>query len=100
MLTLLAETGTAWTMLLTLVAVKTRIQPNYSPSLTIVCAAGHKYWYASNMRTDEALVFVCYDSRNDGRARFTPHTGFKGRAVHDGHKRVHEMHGFGSSLPA
>ena len=27
------------------------------------------------MTTEEAYVFTCYDSR-DGRARFTPHTGF------------------------
>ncbi|KAA6426113.1 MAG: methyltransferase [Trebouxia sp. A1-2] len=25
----------------------------------------------------EAYVFVCYDSRTDGRARFTPHTAFQ-----------------------
>ena len=28
------------------------------------------------MQTDEAYLFVCYDSRQDGRARFTPHTSF------------------------
>ena len=28
------------------------------------------------LQEDEAYVFVCYDSRA-GRARFTPHTGFK-----------------------
>ena len=29
------------------------------------------------MTTEEAYVFTCYDSRGQGRARFTPHTGFK-----------------------
>ena len=28
------------------------------------------------MQTDEVYVFTCYDSRNDGHARFTPHTSF------------------------
>lgn len=34
-----------------------------------------RWYYASCIKTDEAYVFVCYDSRAD-RARFTPHTGF------------------------
>jgi hypothetical protein len=29
------------------------------------------------MRRDEALLFKCYDSKLDGRARFTAHTGFE-----------------------
>lgn len=28
------------------------------------------------MQTDEVYLFVSYDSRQDGRARFTPHTSF------------------------
>jgi hypothetical protein len=28
------------------------------------------------MRTDEALLLKCYDSKTDGRARFAPHTAF------------------------
>ncbi|KAK9817716.1 hypothetical protein WJX72_001133 [[Myrmecia] bisecta] len=35
----------------------------------------HRWYYTKGMTTDEAYVFVCYDSRK-GRARFTPHTGF------------------------
>ena len=34
-----------------------------------------RFYYAKGMEVDEAYVFVCYDSRADGRARFTPHTG-------------------------
>lgn len=34
-----------------------------------------RFYYAKGMDVDEAYVFVCYDSRADGRARFTPHTG-------------------------
>ena len=35
-----------------------------------------RWYYAKAMETDEVYVFVCYDSREDGRARFTPHTSF------------------------
>ena len=28
------------------------------------------------MTNDEVLVFKCYDSLDDGRARFTPHSAF------------------------
>ncbi len=37
----------------------------------------HRWFYVSNMRTDEMLLLKCYDSRTDGRARFLPHTGFQ-----------------------
>jgi hypothetical protein len=37
----------------------------------------HRWFYFPEMRRDEALVFKVYDSANDGRARFTPHTAFK-----------------------
>jgi hypothetical protein len=36
----------------------------------------HRWFYASDMRTDEVWVFKNYDSATDGRARFTPHTAF------------------------
>ena len=46
------------------------------PMLTcFVCLAAHQWFYAKHMQAEEAYVFKCYDSRN-GRARFTPHTGF------------------------
>ena len=34
-----------------------------------------RWYYAKGITAEEAYVFVCYDSR-EGRARFTPHTGF------------------------
>lgn len=40
-------------------------------------ADGHRWFYASEMRPDEALLLKGYDSRDDGRARFMPHTGFR-----------------------
>jgi hypothetical protein len=36
----------------------------------------HRWFYFPRMRRDEAIVFKVYDSENDGRARFTPHTSF------------------------
>lgn len=39
-------------------------------------SAQHRWYYFPRMRRDEALVFKVYDSLNDGRARFTPHTSF------------------------
>jgi hypothetical protein len=39
--------------------------------------AGHRWFYFSRMRRDEALVFKVYDSEKDGRARFTPHTAIE-----------------------
>jgi hypothetical protein len=38
--------------------------------------AGHRWYYFPQMRRDEALVFKVYESEQDGRARFTPHTSF------------------------
>jgi hypothetical protein len=38
--------------------------------------AAHRWWYLSDMQSDEVWVFKNYDSANDGRARFTPHTAF------------------------
>jgi len=36
----------------------------------------HRWIYFPRMRRDEALVFKVFDSAQDGRARFTPHTSF------------------------
>jgi uncharacterized ParB-like nuclease family protein len=36
----------------------------------------HRWYYASDMRTDEVWLFKNYDTATDGRARFTPHTAF------------------------
>lgn len=36
----------------------------------------HRWFYFPEMRREEALVFKVYDSAQDGRARFTPHTSF------------------------
>lgn len=36
----------------------------------------HRWLYAPAMRTDEVLLIKCYDSEEDGRARFVPHSAF------------------------
>jgi len=36
----------------------------------------HRWFYVSKMRADEVLVFKCWGSARDGRARYTAHTGF------------------------
>lgn len=37
---------------------------------------GHRWYWFAEMQPDEALVFKCYDSQMDGRARFTAHASF------------------------
>ena len=36
----------------------------------------HKWFYAPAMRDDEVMLIKCYDSLEDGRARFVPHSAF------------------------
>lgn len=38
---------------------------------------GHRWFYFPNMQRNEALVFKCYDSEEDGRARWTAHAAFE-----------------------
>lgn len=38
---------------------------------------GHRWFYFPNMQRNEALVFKCYDSEKDGRARWTAHAAFE-----------------------
>jgi len=42
----------------------------------------HRWYYASDMRTDEAWIFKNYDTATDGRARFAPHTAFVDSTPH------------------
>jgi hypothetical protein len=36
----------------------------------------HRWFYFPQMQTDEVLLLKCYDSMEDGRARFTAHAAF------------------------
>lgn len=40
----------------------------------------HRWFFVSDMQPDEVLLLKCFDSRQDGRARFMPHTGFRNPA--------------------
>lgn len=37
---------------------------------------GHRWFYFARMQTDEVLLIKCFDSAEDGRARFTAHAAF------------------------
>ena len=36
----------------------------------------HRWFYYPNLERDEAILLKCYDSKDDGRARYTAHTSF------------------------
>jgi len=38
--------------------------------------SAHRWFYAPAMRRDEVLLIKCFDSAEDGRARFVPHSAF------------------------
>lgn len=38
--------------------------------------SAHRWFYAPRMSRDEVLMFRCYDSAEDSRARFAPHVAF------------------------
>jgi hypothetical protein len=42
----------------------------------VAYSPNHRWYYFPRMQRDEALLLKCYDSAEDGRARFTAHTGF------------------------
>lgn len=47
---------------------------------SVLYNAAHRWYYVLAMQTDEFLLLKCFDSRIDGRARFTPHTAFENPA--------------------
>jgi hypothetical protein len=68
---------------------------------------GHRWYWFPDMRRDEALVFKCYDSMTDGRARWTAHTGFDHPAPRAGARpresieiRTLAFFGSGANAPA
>ena len=44
---------------------------------SVTYSPAHRWYYFPRMQRDEALLLKCYDSAEDGRARFTAHTGFE-----------------------
>lgn len=50
---------------------------NYAgETYSITYNPSHKWFYFPQMQPDEALFIKCFDSAEDGRARFAAHTGF------------------------
>jgi hypothetical protein len=39
-------------------------------------SSGQRWFYFSRMQPNEAMLLKCFDSAQDGRTRFTAHTGF------------------------
>ncbi|WP_017743713.1 CmcJ/NvfI family oxidoreductase [Scytonema hofmannii] len=52
------------------------IIPSKSKTYSITYNPSHKWFYFPQMQPDEALFIKCFDSAEDGRARFAAHTGF------------------------
>ncbi|MEH1779635.1 MAG: CmcJ/NvfI family oxidoreductase [Nostoc sp.] len=53
------------------------LYPNYAgETYSITYNPSHQWFYFPQMQQDEALFIKCFDSAEDGRARFAGHTGF------------------------
>jgi hypothetical protein len=51
-------------------------QDRVGETYAITYNPAHRWFYFPKMRTDEVLLIKCYDSKEDGRARFAAHTAF------------------------
>ena len=59
-----------------LIAAERRYPDRVGETYQIKFNADHYWYYFPLMRREEALVFKVYESKQDGRARFTAHTSF------------------------
>jgi hypothetical protein len=59
-----------------LVASDLVYQHRVGETYSVTFDPAHRWFYVPSMQTNEALLLKCYDSKTDGRARFTPHTAF------------------------
>ncbi|KAF2164391.1 hypothetical protein M409DRAFT_67903 [Zasmidium cellare ATCC 36951] len=48
----------------------------------VLANENHRWYYASKLAPDEALLFKQFDSKKDGRARQTPHSAFQCKDDH------------------
>ena len=53
-----------------------------APALAPIHSSGHRWYFAPDMRADEAVIFKQYDWRPGTRARVCPHVSFRDR-FHD-----------------
>ena len=59
-----------------LIAAERRYPDRVGETYQIAYNPEHEWYYFPMMLRDEAIVFKVYDSKKDGRARFTAHTAF------------------------
>ena len=59
-----------------LIAAERRYPDRVGETYQIAYNPNHDWYYFPKMRRDEAIVFKVYESKKDGRARFTAHTAF------------------------
>ena len=59
-----------------LVATELKYTDRSGEIYEVAANAGHQWFYFPQMERDEVLLIKGYDSMEDGRARFTPHTAF------------------------
>jgi len=59
-----------------MIASERRYPDRVGETYQIAYNPDHEWFYFPRMNRDEALVFKVFDSRTDGRARFTAHTSF------------------------
>ncbi len=57
------------------VATDLRYRDRTGEVYSVAFNPNHRWFYFPQMQRDEALLLKCYDSAQDGRARFTAHTG-------------------------
>lgn len=58
------------------VATDLKYQDRTGEIFQITFNPDHRWYYFPHMARDEALIFKCFDSLTDGRARFSAHTAF------------------------
>ncbi len=59
-----------------LIATERRYPDRVGETYHITFNPSHRWFYFPEMQRNEALVFKCYDSERDGRARFSAHAAF------------------------
>jgi len=59
-----------------LIAAERRYPHRIGETYQVRYNSHHRWFYFPRMQRNEALVFKVYDSKKDGRARFTAHTSF------------------------
>ena len=59
------------------VATDLKYQDRTGEVYSVTFSPRHRWFYFPNMQKNEAILLKCYDSMDDGRARFTAHSAFE-----------------------